>query len=905
MLSSLPHFVRCLLLLVAALSISGVASASEADDQFAVAAGHYDRGRWKLAAEEFRAFTDKYPQDRRANQAVFFLGEALLQMGKLEEARAEFQKYANREPEGRYARATLFRYAEAAYLGGKYDAAKPDLQKFLQKYPNDRLNGFVLPYLGDIALAGNDPASAVDYFRDALKRFPDGSLQDDCRVGLARALEKTHQAEEAEQLYRAVAAKSSSNLADAAQFHLGALQYNAGRYDEALGSFAAFDKRFANSAWLPNARLGRGLTLLKLNRPKEAVEQFDAVLSSKATGPALSQQALRGKVQAAMQAKDYPTVDQVVADFGQRYPSSPLGKDLRRLLARSLIERKQYEGAIPLLESLLQVDGTGAVSLENRYLLALSYEGAKRPQEAIAALLPVVDNASGQLKTDAQLVLGSLLLGMKKYGEAVAPLEGALAGNLAGDSEVKALGELAISYARAGQIDQAKKVYDRLVQKYPAHPLLAPTTETLSEAAYDAKDTAWSSELSSRLAVGGASEYAIKGKLGLGWSQYQGGKLAEAATTFEQVLRQNPPAAVGVEAAFARGQILEKLGQTEPALEAYQLIIQRYPETKQLTDAIAAAAQLSEKLGRDDEAATLYEQLRKQGPDHRYWVDATSRLAQRAFEAKQYERAVALADEVLHAKPIDQLREYALYLRGQAAVAQAEWPKAREAFARFLQELPQSPRRRVAEFWIAEADYRQGDLATAQSRLEKLLPQLASPRESWMAIVPLRLAQIHAQQKQWNEAYAIASRIEKDYPNFDQQYEVDYLLGRCLADQADFEGARKAYDRVIRSPQGAKTETAAMAQWMIGETYFHQKNYEAAYRAYLKVDILYAYPTWQAAALLEAAKCHELLGEPRAAEELYRRIVQKHPKTNFADQAAQRLANLEKTKAPNGATKGT
>ena len=34
------------------------------------------------------------------------------------------------------------------------------------------------------------------------------------------------------------------------------------------------------------------------------------------------------------------------------------------------------------------------------------------------------------------------------------------------------------------------------------------------------------------------------------------------------------------------------------------------------------------------------------------------------------------------------------------------------------------------------------------------------------------------------------------------------------------------------------TETAAMAQWMIGETFFHQNNYDEALRAYSRVEIL-------------------------------------------------------------------
>ena len=85
-----------------------------------------------------------------------------------------------------------------------------------------------------------------------------------------------------------------------------------------------------------------------------------------------------------------------------------------------------------------------------------------------------------------------------------------------------------------------------------------------------------------------------------------------------------------------------------------------------------------------------------------------------------------------------------------------------------------------------------------------------------------------------------------------------------------------------------------MAQWRIGETYFHQKNYQAAIREYLRLETLYASPNWQAAALLEAGKCHQRLGQATQAAELYRQILKDYSQTPFAQEAAKQLAAMGK-----------
>ncbi|MCH8241282.1 MAG: hypothetical protein IH897_01575 [Planctomycetes bacterium] len=68
------HFVLSILL-VATLA-PAFSLADEADDQYAVAAGHYARKRWELAVEEFREYLQKHADHKRADDATFFMAES-------------------------------------------------------------------------------------------------------------------------------------------------------------------------------------------------------------------------------------------------------------------------------------------------------------------------------------------------------------------------------------------------------------------------------------------------------------------------------------------------------------------------------------------------------------------------------------------------------------------------------------------------------------------------------------------------------------------------------------------------------------------------------------------------------------------------------------------------------------
>ncbi len=982
--------------------MTATAPADEASDQYVVAAGHYRAQRWELAAEEFQTFLDKYPAHADRSQGIFFLAEALLQTGKHSEARRRFQECLGDGLEERFRKAALFRAGEAAYLAREHEAAKTDLATFRHQYPEDPLNAFVLTYLGEIALAGRNLPVAEERYRQCLAQFPEGKMQDDCRFGLARVLEKQGKQQEAERLYLAVAGKTGTRLAEDAQFRLGALQYASGKYEEAAKTFDAFESRLSESPHRATAALGSGWAMVKLNRLDDARKHFDKIVSDPKLGtearywlgwiqktqsqyasaakllletaeadpkhklvPAIRFQAgdallrmgnmagaleqfrwvaansaeggewiddaIRGEVQAAVLAKDHVAVDRFVDEFQNRCAASPLKADVQRLLAQSLLARGDNQRAMDILEPLAK-SPEGDAALETRYLLAVAYDGLKRYDEAETVLAPVLDSADLRLRADAQLAKASILLATRRFDQAIPSLETLRNGGPTGDAAVRALGQLAICYARTGQLDRAKKLYVEMITDHPAHELLTPTTEQLAEAAYDAGERQWADKLFAWLAADGQPhEHRCKGLSGQAWSQFQSGKLDEAAATFGKLLDADPPPELEVEAAMVRGQIFEQLDKPDAALAMYDLVIEKHSQSDRCPAALWAAARVRDDRGQDREAAELYrrlaaefpgfseidavlyrwawamadlgesepfyallERLSKQYTQSAFWADATFRLAQHAFDRSQWADARRWVDSVLArtSNAPDQsegIRQNALYLRARIAAAEKNWPEAQAGFEKVIEEFPNGSLRLRAEYGTAEAIFRQGRSDEAGEHFERLARENRENREPWLAVIQLRLAQTLCHEKNWDEAYEVAAAIASRYPAFEEQFEADYVLGRCLASRADFDGAREAYRKVVHSPAGEKTETAAKAQLMIAESYFHQKNYEAALREFLRLEILYAYPELQSAALMQAAKCHELLGEFTQAADLYERLVKTYPETEFAAAAAQRF----------------
>ncbi len=379
--------------------------------------------------------------------------------------------------------------------------------------------------------------------------------------------------------------------------------------------------------------------------------------------------------------------------------------------------------------------------------------------------------------------------------------------------------------------------------------------------------------------------------------EYKEKNYADAVQLLQSLEKEHPTSGVLTEARYLLGLSQIAQGNYRSAIDALR---RGEPTESRHPLAPAIAFHTGEALRHASEptkAAGYYQRVLEAWPESPWAVESADRqlqLASAAATAGDYRQATGLLDKLSQCRIPRAIVPRALYLRGQLAARAGRWDEVIPPMQQLAAKSTDASLCTRADYWIAEALYRREQYAQASQHLSALAEKTRDQHEPWLAMIPLRQAHILAQLGKWSEAHEVASKISNRFPTFQQQYEVDYLVGRCLAEQGHFDLARAAYQRVIASPAGAASETAAMAQWMIGETYWQQQDYQKAMRAYLTVEALFDYPHWQAAGLLEAGKCREILCDHKAAFELYVRILNEFPDTPFAEQASQRVRSARR-----------
>ncbi len=575
-----------------------------------------------------------------------------------------------------------------------------------------------------------------------------------------------------------------------------------------------------------------------------------------------------------------------------------------------------------------------------RFRLGMCFYQLDRLEEALPILEEVIAGSNDDGYRSAKLALADIHFRRSEWKNAEDRLGQYLDSGLDVPSADDALMKLGLARQRQEKFAAALEAYKQLLQNFAGsrHALHATFETGQLLLALERPDEAVEA-FSTVLERGMDSRFAAHALNHLASISSGSGDFAEAAEQFSLAASQSESQELTGEALFQQGQALAAAQKFEEAAEVFDHFMEAHPghprmavakahaaialartrTSEEALRALQSALKKADKLlsddmqtalmqelawcqqavGNADDAQATYRQLLARGDDLKN-SNTLLELAIIHHTKKDPGEAISLLDRLFAVAQQDpdavspQVREQALYRLG---VCHFELDHFGEAVAR-LEELlgsfPQGVLTASASFFCGESLFRLGRFEPATARLSHVVQEYPSDASASSSM--LRLGECYAAMQRWPQSEQTFASFLKQFSDNPMWFQAQFGLGWARENLQRYEEAITAYRLVVSRHQG---QTAARAQFQIGECLFAKKQYGDAVRELLKVESLYSYPEWSAAALYEAGQCFEQQDKRVEAKQRYKEVVERYGDTEWAKLASAKLQRIARQSPKN------
>ena len=666
--------------------------------------------------------------------------------------------------------------------------------------------------------------------------------------------------------------------------YLGDLALEAGDATRAAAAYRMVVDSYSHSSRVTRARLSLAKSLLMLDRADQVPVALGRIPEHQDQAVAAEAYLLLGRV--AYEAGKYEDGLTKFREVWRRFPQSPMARRARLAAAWSLWQLGRFDEIGQEVSPLFH---------EARWV------------------------------ADYHYLLGMAAYGKRDWARGSEQLGTAIATGLDHPNHGAMLFYRGECCFQDAQLDDARRIFQQVIAEHSQSPWLDDALWGLARVAKAEHNTAayqtavrelrqqaptsnYLAQLDAAETHNGGSDALIEAEklLDEAAGLQRDGRHNGALAAYHELIDRGEENPLQAEALWRGARLHQRLNQHREARHLYEQISSRFPGSAYAAETIAELARIHDGAGEQAEAKVLRRDLvakfsqSAQAPEAAYWLARVAADEKDSVRAAQHVTWLLKELETRKSSTARQrqLWAQAVCLQCQLAASEKRWQVVEGTAANALESLPQGADQARVEFWLAEAEFRSGQFDEASSRLSQLDPRTVGLAETWVAMVPLRRAQLAARRQQWAEVLKLVERIDREHPEFSLQYEVDYFRGRALAGQGEMTAARAAYDRVLNSEKAGDSETVVMAQWMIGETFFHQRDYTRARAAYLAVIERQAPADWQSRAALQVGKCWELEDRWDEAQAMYLQALQRWPDAEPEPQLQARLKWAESRTNP-------
>ena len=844
-------------------------------------------GKQAEAGKTYDQFLAKYRNHSLAGEVFVRRGNTLVALGQDKEAIGYFAEAAAMDG---FALADLatFRQAEAFAKTRQFVRAADLYASIPKRFPKSE-------HATAAALAAGKCYYLADRFDQALVTLSNllgagGDGAAEAAHWTIRSLLRLKRPDEALQMAEsaAKAAKGSSFAPQLLMDQADALYETPSRKAESIPRYAALAATFPKDELAPQALYMAAFAALELGQNDEAWKYASAFLAGNAKHertPDVLQVAAEAQLQRTQPAEAEKLYRRLLAE----YPDHPDAQLWAIRCAVALQLQKKHSEVLALLQPRLSAIRDPLLLAEANHVLGRSLLEAGQPDKATPYLQAALASEKPWRRADESwLALAESYRKQNQTDKAVEALT-----RLIHDFPSSSL--LDKAYYRLGEYKSAQndfaaadKAYAELIRQAPNSPLAPHALHELGCAQLARKDPAAAEKtLSVFLEKYPQHEVALRARYARGLARQQLKKFAPAVEDLQAVLAAKPPADLQADASYVLGLCQLGLEQNAAAAQTLARLLETTPDYSGAENARYQLAWAFLLDGRREEAAAEFAKLAKAAPKSPLAAEAQHHVGEYFYDKHEYDKAAVAYYKAMEAAGKTPLGEKAAHKLAWSYYHKKDYDGAIQTFNYQVKTFPQGPLKADGQFMIAESLFEQEKYAEA---LKAYGAVQGLTNKDFQALTCLHAGEAAGQLKQWDESLKWLTKGAEQLP--DSKYLPQILCEQGWAHQnlGQSDEALKLYEQVLAKTD---TETAAKAQYMIGEIQFAAKQHAEAVRSFFKVIYGYSSPRWQAEASYEAGRCFEVLGKRTQAVKMYEELVSKFPEAETVPEARQRLAELK------------
>jgi len=902
----------------------------------------YLDGKHEQALEQARLFERRWERNPLRQRVLFFAASAHMALEEWTEAAESLSSLLTAFPKSAFAEQAAFMLAQSYDQAGAFEKAARWYTKVLEKaksrYVPDALLG-----LATLAERGGDFAKAGSLLDRLLNSDHEAALTPRAQLLRGRTWFEQEKYARAEPLFEK-ARKSDDEIAAEAEYWLAKCKLRTGAYKDSAARMQRALREHPKSRLIAEMRFDRAVALVRAGDDEAAA---GALKEFRREHPQHEMAAAALEMLATIEhrAGDYEKSLVHCEKFATSYPDHKLMAEVAFLAAENEYLRGAYKQSLERYAAFLKRFPRDEQAQRARYRLGMAHYRLDQYDEAERFLSEAAEAAKGDPTFRSSLLaLGDIQFQRGEWKRAEQRLSAYLAGDRDAPAADDALLKLGLAQQRQGRGADAVKSYSRLLETHPnsEHNLQAHFELGQAYVALERYDDA-TREFEQVLERGADSRFAAFALNHLGAIAQRRGDQAAAAEYFARVLDKSPEKEIEADALLQRGQALLATKRYAEAESVFDKMISEFPDERRtpraraqralaiarqerpgdalqaieklersgmssLDDALRTSIEYEKawclrKLDRTEDAAKAYRRILDSKTESVETAYALLELAELESAGKRWDSAVKLLERLrkLDAGPVDvpsDIRSAGLYRLGVCEFEREGFAKSAALLKEFIEKFGDHKLAASAGFFRGEALIKTDQQREAAECLTRVTESFKDDAVYGPSL--LRLGEALATLQRWDRSERVFNAYLRKFSKSEFAYQAQFGIGWARENLKRYDEAIAAYRPVVDKHKGP---TAARAQFQIGECLFAKKQLDEAVRELLKVDILYAYPEWSAAALYEAGRCFEQLGKQVEARRQYKRVRDKHGETRWAELAKARLAAVSGGTLPVGAKK--